>query len=288
MNLGITLSTPPSRAVSITDVYSAYIDMQAVTDEIGDDLQQITALSVAMSNIRDIARTIKTHHSAEALAAIQNLFEDKGVTSFETLKEKARAVWNKIMSLFNAIGEKMRAAYTKYRSKYLMTIRDSGTDLAQKIANLKTNDIEFSYEGIKWSSIPSGGDINSIVYGGDDFNNVRPFSEVKPALAKLFDVKTQTVNGKADAVAAVKACGEFAGSSGATYEHTWREYYKARSEMREAYSDNDVARAKKRLDRETNRMKAHVYISRVYLRTACSIFSHALNAYGQAFRKETK
>jgi len=279
MNLGITLSTPPSRTVSITDVYSAYIDMQAATDEMNDDLHQISALSETMSNIRDIARTIKAHHSSEALAAIQNLFEDKNVTSFETLKEKARAVWNKIMSLFNAIGEKMRAAYTKYRSKYLQLLKERGNKAIVEMKSFNEQDYDFTiqYRGINLTDQGC----NEITDKAlkiilPDANVVTPFSEAKPKLANLLNVGQWTVTGKDKVIGVVEKAVRLAGKADRLYTETWSDYYKAREKMRKAYSDDDVEKAKKYLDDETECLKGYLFVTKHFFWTATAILSHSI------------
>lgn len=273
MNLGIALSTP-GHAASITDVYAAYMDMQAMTDEMNDDLRQITALSETMSNIRDIARTIKAHHSSEALAAIQNLFEDKGVTSFETLKEKARAVWNKIMSLFNAIGEKMRSVYAKYRSKFLQLLKERGNKKIAETKSFSEQDYEFSvrYRGINLAdrNVNELTDkvLKIILPGGDV---VTPFSEAKPKLEELLNVGHWTVTGKDKVISLDEKAIRLAQKADRLYTETWSDYYKAREKMRKAYSDDDVEKAKKYLDDETECLKGYMFVTKQFFWTATSI-----------------
>lgn len=128
--------------VSTEQLFSDLVELNEYCGQC-DALNRLSSeLILTLRNIRDIARTIKRHPSIESIATIESIFSGlKGGMSYETLKEKGRAVLDKIIAGFTRVANALKGLWERLL-KMLPTVRNRLDALLNRIVNLDPTKFE--------------------------------------------------------------------------------------------------------------------------------------------------
>ena len=225
------------------------------------------------NNITDIVRTMKKHPSAEALDTIASIFPDlKGKLSYESLKEKGKAVFKTISDAFWKVVAAIKGLFARV-VKLLPTVVNRLDALLKRLKSLDTTKYEvkaWSYQGIlgnekTWRLL-------NFNYNEDGAVEAEKYRADVTAKFKITEIKVQP--GIEHAVNVVNAIASVLSNAKNRLSEWEPELKKAQNDLQKAQTESDIGTAKKDVAAVSNMLILYRTAYNAFLGTASSILAN--------------
>ena len=277
MNLGIESYLPEKpnqiKLVSTEELLSSLVDFNDYCERCDAMYRLTNELLHTFANITDIVRTMKKHPSAEALDTIASIFPDlKGNLSYESLKEKGKAVFKTISDAFWKVVAAIKGLFARV-VKLLPTVANRLGALLNRLKSLDETKYEvkaWSYQGIlgndkTWRLL-------SFDFEEDGVVEAEQYRADVAAKFKITEIKVQP--GKAHAVNVVNAIASFLDKAKKRLSEWEPELKKSQNDLQKAQTESDIHAAKKDVAAVSNMLVLYRTAYNAFFSTAASILAN--------------
>lgn len=272
MNLGLIPQSRRAVALASMEVlFSDFIEQQTETETFQQYLDHIGGMLETMSNLRDIARTIRRHPSQEAIAVLRDAVSDLPVNyhyePYEPVKTKTKSLWAKIKEMFANLWDKL----TEYFRNLIGRVTKVQERLSAKLKELNSADpkthhvptwtfvgIDIAHGEEKLKNVFS----NALNLLKNNSNKPVTFASLKKDLSEALAINAYAVSGDIPVAKRVVATALNLANMVKAADDAARALYKdAKTALTKAENDNDIATAKKAVEVCRERLKAASFIA---------------------------